>query len=114
MKSSSPMHEMRRQAAALLLSAALLCAQPFRQEAAGGNKGRAGTPSDSRGFVKPDPKEGQKEGALGSKAEAAGRLAEALGYYDEAARHAPGEVTVVSRGATLRSRLVREHMEAAE
>jgi len=108
------MHEIRRQAAALLLSAALLCAQPFRREAAGGNKGRAGTQSDSRDLVQPDPKQAQKAVALGSKAEAEGRLAEALGYYDEAARHAPGEVTVVSRGATLRSRLVREHMEAAE
>lgn len=108
------MREMRRQAAALLVSAALLCAQPFRQEAPDGNKSRAGTRRDSQDFVQPDPKQAQKAVALGSKAEAEGRLAEALAFYDEAARYAPGEVTVVSRGATLRSRLVREHMEAAE
>src|SRR5947209_10748000 len=72
----------------------------------------AGAPSDASDFAKPDPKRAQKALKLGSKAEDEGRLHEALADYDEAARFAPQDVTVVSRSATLRSRLVREHVDA--
>lgn len=89
----------------------MLCAQAPAGRA---SLSQSATQNDSRNFVKPDPKRAQKEVALGSKAEAEGHLEEALAHYDEAARSAPQEVTVVSRSATLRSRLVREHVEAGE
>ncbi len=45
---------------------------------------------------------------------AVGRLQEALAAYEEAARLAPQDAAIVERGAALRSKLVRSHVEAAE
>ncbi|MGB2899629.1 MAG: FG-GAP-like repeat-containing protein [Candidatus Acidiferrum sp.] len=50
----------------------------------------------------------------GAKAEAAGRLEEALAAYQEAALLAPQDTAIVERAAALRSKLVRVHTEAAE
>jgi hypothetical protein len=50
----------------------------------------------------------------GERAEADGRLNDALAAYDEAARYAPNDPAMVGRGAALRSKLVRGHVEAAE
>jgi tetratricopeptide (TPR) repeat protein len=98
-------HDMR-QTAALLLFLLLLCPQAPAQNLAQGN--------DPRDLVKPDPKRAQKAAEHGVKAEADGHYNEALAYFDEAARYSPFDVTIVSRGAALRSKLVRERVEEGE
>jgi len=50
----------------------------------------------------------------GEKAEAEGRIKDALADYDEAARFAPNDEAIVGRSAALRSKLVRGHVDAAE
>jgi len=62
----------------------------------------------------PNPKRAQKASERGAKAEAAGRLEEALAAYQEAALLAPQDTAIVERAAALRSKLVRVHTEAAE
>jgi Flp pilus assembly secretin CpaC len=64
--------------------------------------------------VRPDLKRAQKAAERAGKAEAAWRFDEALAAYDEAARYAPQDAAIVERGATLRSKLVRAYVEAAE
>src|ERR1700687_1287408 len=94
-----------RQGVSLLLSLLLVCAQVPAQ-----------TPADSpsQGIVRPDPKRAQKAAERGDKAEKEGRADEARFAYDEAARYAPQDMAIVGRGATLRSQLVRNHVDAAE
>ena len=65
-------------------------------------------------MVKRDPKTAKKLVELGDKEAAAGRLDEALAAYQQAARYAPDDEAIVERFAALRSKLVREHVEAAE
>jgi Flp pilus assembly secretin CpaC len=65
-------------------------------------------------IVRPDAKRAQKLLEAGEKAEADGRIDEALTAYDEAARLAPQNLALVGRGAALRSRLIREHVDKAE
>src|SRR6266699_50891 len=92
-----------RRSASLLLSL-LLCAQVPAQ-----------TPSPLNGAtVHPDPKRAQKAAGRGDKAVAAGRVDEALAAYEEAARYAPQDASIVERSAALRSKLVRAYAEAAE
>ncbi|OLE58045.1 MAG: hypothetical protein AUG13_00995 [Chloroflexi bacterium 13_1_20CM_2_59_7] len=62
----------------------------------------------------PNPKRAPKASERGAKAEAAGRLEEALAAYQEAALLAPQDTAIVERAAALRSKLVRVHTEAAE
>jgi hypothetical protein len=62
----------------------------------------------------PNPKRAQKAAERGAKAEAAGRIEEALADYQEASLLAPRDVAIVERAAALRSKLVRIHTEAAE
>lgn len=50
----------------------------------------------------------------GDKAEAAGNLAEAWKDYQQAVRFVPTDRAIVERAAALRSKLVRQHVEAAE
>src|SRR5215469_3614875 len=69
---------------------------------------------DSRAIVKPDPKRAKKLLELGEKDEAAGSPLDALRAYEEAARYAPFDVNIVSKGAALRSKLVRSYVENAE
>jgi len=64
--------------------------------------------------VHPDPKRAHKAAERGGKAEAAGRFEEALAAYEEAARYAPQDASIVEQGVSLRSRLVRAQVEAAE
>jgi len=49
-----------------------------------------------------------------AKEEAAGDYIRALSDYEDAARYAPFDVTIVGKGAALRSRLLREHLDGAE
>ena len=69
---------------------------------------------DSRAIVKPDPKRAKKLLELGEKEEAEGSLLDALRAYEEAARYAPFDVNIVSKGVALRSKLVRNYVENAE
>src|ERR1700730_17671149 len=65
-------------------------------------------------IVRPDPKRAQKLVEQGEKAEAEGRNDEALLAYDEATRLSLQNLALVGRGAALRSRLIREHVDKAE
>jgi len=95
---------------ALLLSWALVCQALPAQEP------QAPTPKRDaeRSFVKPDPKRAKKLLEQAAREEAAGDYLRALGDYEEAARYAPFDVTIVGKGTALRSRLLHEHLDGAE
>ena len=97
-----------RQAAALLLCAlsGLAWGPPYSLAQ------NTGEPSATP--VYPDLKRAQRAVERGAAAESQGRIDDALTSYDEAARYAPQDVAIVSRGALLRSRLIREHVDKAE
>jgi Flp pilus assembly secretin CpaC len=62
----------------------------------------------------PNPKFAKKLSELGDKALADGHFDEALNYYEQAARYAPQDTALVERIAGMRSKLVRDHVAAAE
>src|SRR6202158_495238 len=95
-----------RQAASLALSLLLCVSTPAQQPQLSSAAPNA--------IVRPDPKRAQKLVERGEKAEADGRVDEALLAYDQAARLAPQNLALVGRGAALRSRLIREHADKAE
>ncbi|HVH59941.1 MAG TPA: hypothetical protein VM709_06395, partial [Candidatus Sulfotelmatobacter sp.] len=64
--------------------------------------------------VRPDPKRARKAAEQGERAEAAGRLEDALASYEEAARYAPKEIAFAERAAALRSKVLRSYADAAE
>src|SRR3981081_378517 len=94
-----------RQSAALVLSLLLCAPIPAQQPQLS---------SAPNAIVRPDSKRAQKLVERGEKAEADGRIDEALLTYDEAARLAPQNPALFGRGAALRSRLIREHVDKAE
>jgi len=102
-------HRLHQPLLALLLSGFLACPSLPAQNTQ--NRTSAG---DSHALVKPDPKRAKKLVELGAKEEAAGAYEEALSAYEEAARYAPFDVTIVSKGAALRSKMVRGYVENAE
>src|SRR5215831_5570930 len=59
-------------------------------------------------------KEAQRELHEGEKAEAAGKLNDALAHYDRAAVEAPLDAEIAGHRAALRAKLVRVHVDAAE
>jgi len=61
-----------------------------------------------------DLKKAQRQVQQGEKAEAAGKLDDALNHYDAAAKEAPMNVDIVGHAAALRAKLVRTHVDAAE
>jgi len=95
---------------ALLLSWALVCPTLPAQDPQAPNAKREA----ERSFVKPDPKHAKKLVEQATKEEAAGDYVRALSDYEEAARYAPFDVTIVGKSASLRSRLLREHLDGAE
>ncbi len=99
-----------RQSLALILALALtyssLPAQAGQQPAQ--------VPAPNASIIKPDPKIAKKYADQGAKLEAAGDFDGALAAYEEAARYAPFDVIIVSKGVALRSRLVREYVNKAE
>ncbi|MGB8494136.1 MAG: Ig-like domain-containing protein [Candidatus Acidiferrum sp.] len=99
-----------RPALSLMLSGLLLCGQLPAQTGSSGGK----PAQDPFAVVKPDPKLAKRLVGLAAKAEAAGDEEGALRAYEEAARYAPFDVTIVSKGAALRSTLVRAHVDNAE
>src|SRR6266404_5387829 len=95
-----------RQAVSLVLSLLLCLSTPAQQPQLSSAAPNA--------IVRPDPKRAQKLVERGEKAEAEGRFDEALLAYDEAAHLAPQNLALFGRGAALRSRLIREHVDRAE
>jgi Flp pilus assembly secretin CpaC len=63
---------------------------------------------------RPNPKYAKKLSELADKELADGRFDEALNYYQQAARYAPQDTALIERVASMRSKLVRDHVEAAE
>jgi tetratricopeptide (TPR) repeat protein len=61
-----------------------------------------------------DVKKAQREVQQGEKAEAVGKLDDALAHYDAAAKDAPMNVDIVGHAAALRAKLVQAHVDAAE
>lgn len=99
-----------RAALSLLLAGLLLCPQMPGQLS-----NPTGSPAqDPFAIVKPNPKIAKKLAEQAAKAEAAGDEEGALRAYEEAARYAPMDVILVGKGAALRSRLVRAHVDNAE
>ncbi len=94
----------------LFLSTALLCQSLSAQTP----QNPVPVQGQERNFVKPDPKRAKKLFEQASKEEAAGDYLAALSDYEDAARYAPFDVNIVSKGVALRSRLLREHVDAAE
>lgn len=69
---------------------------------------------EQRTLVKPDPKRAKKFADLGAQYEAAGNYGAAVDAYDEAAKYAPFDVTIVSKAVVLRTRLVRTYVDDGE
>src|SRR6202040_294673 len=63
---------------------------------------------------RPNPKSAKKLSELADKSLAEGRFDEALNYYEQAARYSPQDTALIERIASMRSKLVRDHVEAAE
>jgi cytochrome c-type biogenesis protein CcmH/NrfG len=82
-----------RQAAAIVLSAMLCVSTTAQQPQLSATAPNA--------LVRPDPKRAQKLLEQGQKAEAEGRIDEALLAYDEAVRLAPQNLALVGRSAGL-------------
>src|ERR1700689_3099507 len=64
--------------------------------------------------VKVDPKRAERYLQDGDDAVAAGRFDEALAAYDQAAKYAPQDISIVRKGALLRAQLVQAHTDNAE
>ena len=74
----------------------------------------ANTRDEQRALIKPDPKRAKKFADLGAQYEVAGNYGAALDAYDEAAKYAPFDVTIVSKAVALRTRLVRTYVDDGE
>ena len=99
-----------------ILASGLLAASALPQQQANQATPVPTAPNEPPSQVapRPNPKYAKKAAELGDKALADGRTDEALAYYQEAARFSPQDMNIVERFASLRSRLVRDHVEAAE
>jgi hypothetical protein len=95
-----------RQIAVLLFTLLLACSRLLAQ---GPPQSQLDTP-----IVRPNAKTAKKLVEIGNKAEAAGNLDESLAAYEQAARYAPQDPVIIAHFAILRSKVVREHVEAAE
>jgi tetratricopeptide (TPR) repeat protein len=103
-----------RSAALLLLSLLLVCSPMTAQEPATPSPAISQRQSPAQQIPLADPKHAQKSAERGDKAAAQGRFEEALSDYDEAARYAPQDLGILAKAAGLRSKLVRERVDAAE
>ena len=108
-----------RQALSILL-AFLLCGAPSPAQTASPRQTPSSppptVPQEDRFELSPhpNPKYAKKISELGEKALADGHLDEALNYFEQAVRYAPQDTALIERIASMRSKLVREHVEAAE
>ncbi len=92
----------------------LACPAAPAQNAAAAPQQTLSRQDELRAVVKPDPKRAKKLADIGARQEAAGDYEGALEAYEEAARYAPFDVTIVSKAAALRSRLVRGYVDDGE
>ncbi|HEX4544559.1 MAG TPA: hypothetical protein VH114_15440, partial [Candidatus Acidoferrum sp.] len=95
-----------RQAAALFLVVVVLFAQASAQSPSGS--------AARSGAAHPDLKRARKAAERGDKAEAAGRIEDALEAYEEAAGYSPQDAKMIEHAAALRSKVVRAYLDAAE
>ena len=108
-----------RQAASLLIAVLLFGSHVSAQERSPAQP-RPPAPQTSSNETqlqmspRPNPKYARRLSELGDKELADGRFDEALNFYQQAVRYAPQDAPLIERIAALRSRLVREHVEAAE
>ncbi len=106
-----------RKACALLLAILFFCAQFSAQASPQLQTTPPQTaPNESQLAMepRPNPKYAKKISELADKALADGRFDEALNYYQQAARYAPQDTALIERIASMRSKLVRDHVDAAE
>jgi tetratricopeptide (TPR) repeat protein len=106
-----------RQALSILLALLLCCAQSPAQSSRQSQSAPPQTaPNESQLQMtpRPNPKSAKKLSELADKELAEGRFDEALNYYEQAARYAPQDTALIERIASMRSKLVRDHVEAAE
>jgi Flp pilus assembly secretin CpaC len=106
-----------RQPLSVLLALLLCCAQSPAQSSAPAQSSRPETaPNEAQLQMapRPNPKYAKKLSELADKELADGRFDEALNYYQQAARYAPQDTALIERIASMRSKLVRDHVEAAE
>ena len=106
-----------RQACALLLALLFSCARFSVQASPQSQATPPETASNESQLAmapRPNPKYAKKISELAEKALADGRFDEALNYYEQAARYAPQDTVLIERIAAMRSKLVRDHVDAAE
>ena len=106
-----------RQTLSLLFATLLSCAPSLPRSPAQASTSAPQTPSSADKLQlapQPNPKLAKKLAEMGDKELANGRLDEALNYYQQAARYAPQDAALIDRIAALRSKLVRDHVDAAE
>jgi tetratricopeptide (TPR) repeat protein len=110
----------RRQALSLLLAILLSGAQSFAQAQSSPAQTQSAPPQTAPNEAElensphPNPKIAKKISELGDKALTDGHFDEALNYYQQAVRYAPQDTALLERIASMRSKLVRGHVEAAE
>src|SRR5579859_1010869 len=118
----SPRHLMTirlhfRQASAFVLTYLLVSTQAFAQSSRQAPSPPPQTvPNEAQLQMapRPNPKYAKKLSDLADKELADGRIDESLNYYEQAARFAPQDTALLERIAALRSKLVRDHVDAAE
>ena len=106
-----------RQSAALLLTLLLSCVPSFAQSSQPSQSAPPQTvPNETELQMtpRPNPKYAKKISEVADKALAEGHIDEALHYYQQAARYAPQDTALIERIAAMRSKLVRDHVDAAE
>jgi len=106
-----------RQALSLLLAFLICCAPSSAQSPSPAQSTPPQTaPNESQLQMgpRPNPKTAKKLSELADKELAEGRFDEALNYYEQAARYAPQDTALLERIVSMRSKLVRDHVEAAE
>jgi type II secretory pathway component GspD/PulD (secretin) len=107
----------RRQATAILLAILVSCAPSFSESSPQTQSAPPQTaPNEDQLQMtpRPNPKYAKKISELADKALADGQFDEALDYYQQAARYAPQDTALIERIAAMRSKLVRDHVDAAE
>jgi Flp pilus assembly secretin CpaC len=106
-----------RQAVCALVALLLCCSQSVAQSSAPASSAPPQTaPNEAQLQMasRPNPKYAKKLSELADKELADGHFDEALNYYEQAARYAPQDAALIERIAAMRSKLVRDHVEAAE
>jgi Flp pilus assembly secretin CpaC len=106
-----------RQLVSLLLALLLCCAESRPQSSAPAQSSPPETaPNEAQLQMtpRPNPKYAKKLSELADKELADGHFDEALNYYQQAARYAPQDTALIERIASMRSKLVQDHVDAAE